>query len=430
VDRCLQKTDGRENVFNLEWPGTTDRTPMTPTSTPNTSRLDLVDALRGFAIVSIMLLHNIEHFDLYFSPPGERAWLKGLGQGVWDTMFALFGGKSYAIFALLFGLTFHLQFDARARHGDDFRPRFAWRMLLLLGFGLVNSAFYQGDILAMYAVLGLALIPVARLRTRTVFLLACFLSLQPVAWIDALAALGSVAGKLPDPASWAYFGRAEEYLKHGSLLDVWIGNLANGKQAVLLWSWEMGRILQIPALFMFGMLAGRAGLFAVNDANRIVWRRVFFGALLLLGLLLFIHGHLEAWLAAEALRRPLDAICAPLRNLDIMLLLVTGFALLYRRPAGARVLGVFRWMGRMSLTSYMMQSIVGTTLYYGFGFGRYATTGTVLALLIGIVLAVLQGGFSAWWLKHHKQGPLEALWHRLTWIGTAAQPATRINIPS
>jgi uncharacterized protein len=396
-----------------------------PAMTTTSSRLDLVDALRGFAIVSIMLLHNIEHFDLYFTPPGDPAWLKALNQGIWDTMFALFGGKSYAIFALLFGLTFHLQFQARAQRGEDFRPRFAWRMLLLLGFGLVNSAFYHGDILSIYAVLGLTLIPVARLRTRTVFLLACFLTLQPFAWIDAFAALGSAPGNLADPPSWAYFGRANEYLKHGSLLDVWIGNLTNGKQGVLLWSWESGRILQIPALFMFGMLAGRVGLFAVNDANRVVWRRILFGALLLLGPLLFLCSHLDAWIAADALRRPVDAICTPLLKLDIMLLLVTGFALLYRRAAGQRVLGTFRWLGRMSLTSYMMQSVVGTTLYYGFGFGLYEQTGTVFALAIGIVLAVLQGTFSAWWLRHHKQGPLEALWHRLTWIGTARLPAAR-----
>jgi len=395
----------------------------------NTSRLDLVDALRGFAIVSIMLLHNIEHFDLYYSPPGEPAWLKSLGQGIWTTMFALFGGKSYAIFALLFGLTFQLQNDARARRGEDFRPRFAWRMLLLLGFGMVNSAFYQGDILSMYAVLGLVLIPVARLRTRTVFLLACFLTLQPFAWFDAFSALDSAPGKLPNPASWALYGRADQYLKHGSLLTVWIGNLTNGRHAVWLWSWEMGRIMQIPALFMFGMLAGRAGLFAVNDRNRLIWRRIFIVALLLLGPMIFIQGHLETWIAAEALRRPVNGICEPLLKLDIMLLLVTGFALLYRRPSGASVLGAFRWLGRMSLTSYMMQSIVGTTLYHGFGFGLYEVAGTALALSIGIVLAVLQGLFSFWWLKDHKQGPLEALWHRLTWIGTAPQPATRVNSP-
>jgi uncharacterized protein len=84
-------------------------------------------------------------------------------------------------------------------------------------------------------------------------------------------------------------------------------------------------------------------------------------------------------------------------------------------------------MGRMSLTSYMTQSVVGTTLYYGFGFGLYAVTGTVAALSIGITLAVLQGTFSAWWLRHHKQGPLETLWHRLTWIGRQddTAPVTR-----
>lgn len=383
------------------------------------SRLDLVDALRGFAIVSIMLLHNIEHFDLYFVPAGTPSWLAALDGAIWATLFALFGGKSYAIFALLFGLTFQLQHDSRAARGDDFRARFAWRMVLLLGFGLVNSAFYHGDILSLYAVLGLCLVPVARLSNRTVFLLACLLTLQPFALAEALAALGQAPAKLPDPASWAYFARANGYLMHGSVLDAWIGNLTNGKPGVLLWSWEMGRILQIPALFMFGMLAGRAGLFAPTDANRRRWRRIFFGALLALAPLWFIHAHLDTWIAVEAVRRPLAAVTGPWTNLAAMLALVTGFALLYRRPLGARVLGVLRPLGRMSLTSYMMQSLAGTFLYHGYGLGLYRTMGTTQALLVGILLAVLQGCFAAWWLRRHPQGPLEALWHRLTWLGAA-----------
>jgi uncharacterized protein len=389
----------------------------------SSSRLDLVDALRGFAIVSIMLLHNIEHFDLYFTPTGLPDWMQALDKGIWATLFALFGGKSYAIFALLFGLTFYLQDAARAQRGEDFRARFAWRMLLLLGFGLVNSAFYQGDILALYAVLGLSLIPVARLSTRTVFLLACFLSLQPLAWIDVFTALGQPAVKLPDPDSWAYFAKTEAYLKHGGMLDVWAGNLTTGKQASVLWSWENGRILQIPALFMFGMLAGRTGVFATDGAkgasNVRLWRLVFAAALLAFVPLYMVHSHLEAWVASEPVRRPLSTITGPLTNLSVMLMLVTGFALLYRRAAGARILGLLRPLGRMSLTSYMMQSIAGTTLYYGFGLGLYAVTGSTYALLIGVALALLQGAFSAWWLRSHRQGPLEALWHRLTWIGAA-----------
>jgi uncharacterized protein len=134
----------------------------------SSSRLDLLDALRGFAIVSIMLLHNIEHFDLYFTPDGAPAWLAAIDRVVWDSMFFLFGGKSYAIFALLFGVTFYLQFQSRAQRGEDFRPRYAWRLTLLLGFGLLNSMVYHGDILSIYAVLGLALIPVARWRSAVV----------------------------------------------------------------------------------------------------------------------------------------------------------------------------------------------------------------------------------------------------------------------
>ena len=96
-------------------------------SVSSPSRLHVVDALRGFAIVSILLLHNIEHFDFYFKPENLPAWMVTMDQGIWDTMFFMFGGKSYAIFALLFGLTFFIQFNNQAQKGKDFRGRFAWR---------------------------------------------------------------------------------------------------------------------------------------------------------------------------------------------------------------------------------------------------------------------------------------------------------------
>jgi uncharacterized protein len=71
----------------------------------------------------------------------------------------------------------------------------------------------------------------------------------------------------------------------------------------------------------------------------------------------------------------------------------------------------------MSLTSYFVQSIIGSTLYYGYGLGLYQYTGATVCLFIGITLAVLQGMCSAWWLRRHQQGPLETLWHRATWVG-------------
>ncbi len=376
------------------------------------SRLGLVDGLRGFALVSIMLLHNIEHFDLGFVPPGAPAWLAALDGWVVESAFFLFGGKSYAIFAMLFGVTFWLQFERRAAQGQDFRPRFAWRMLLLLAFGLVNSLFYQGDILAMYAVLGLALLPVARLPDRAVLAVAGLLLLQPHMLWDIAAALPDPLRVLPDPASWAYFGRANGYLATGSLADVMTANFSNGKPGVLLWSWENGRLFQIPALFMLGMLAARRQLFAATPANRRFWLRVLAAAGTAFVLLYAAKAGAAGQGGNTALWRPVVTLLASWSNLALMLVLVA-----VATQFGARLLALFTPLGRMSLTSYLVQSVVGTALYYGWGLGLYQVTGASACLLAGIVLAVLQTAFSAWWLRRHAQGPLEALWHQLTWLG-------------
>ena len=75
---------------------------------PN-QRISAIDSLRGFAVMAIMLLHNIEHFNYYSFPKTELPWLRALDSGIWDMMFFAFSGKAYAIFALLFGFTFYLQ---------------------------------------------------------------------------------------------------------------------------------------------------------------------------------------------------------------------------------------------------------------------------------------------------------------------------------
>ena len=381
------------------------------------SRLDVIDALRGFAIVSVMLLHNIEHFDFYFSPPGLPAWLKAMDSGIWDSLFFLFGGKSYAIFALLFGMTFYLQHHSREARGEDFRPRFAWRLTLLLLFGLFNSMFYHGDILSIYAVLGLALIPVARLRSSVVLGIAIVLLLQPYAWLEFIQALPKPDEKLADPASWAYFGRANEYFAHGSAIQVWTGNLSNGKIGVIRWSWENGRIFQIPALFMLGMLAGRKSMFQMSEENKKRWMRILFTAVLAFIPLYLLKSDPESWHIGAAVSRPLLVMITSWSNLAFMAVLVSCFALLFY---SRRWLDVFSPLGRMSLTSYVVQSIIGTSIYYGFGLGMYQYTGATYSLLIGLTLALLQRHFSVWWLRRHQQGPLETLWHKATWMGSAS----------
>lgn len=83
----------------------------------NCARIESVDALRGFAVMAIVLVHNLEHFIYPVYPTDPPAWLATLDRIVLDGTFSLFAGKAYAIFALLFGLTFFLQNDRQKREG-------------------------------------------------------------------------------------------------------------------------------------------------------------------------------------------------------------------------------------------------------------------------------------------------------------------------
>lgn len=383
-------------------------------SSPN--RLHVVDALRGFAIVSIMLLHNIEHFDFYYLPENLPDWMVALDKGVWDTLFFLFGGKSYAIFALLFGLTYFIQTDNQRKKGKDFRGRFAWRLLLLLGFGIINSTFYMGDILFVYALLGFTLIPVTRLSNKTVFTIALILMAQPVEIIKLIYGI-IYTPQLADPASWVYYEKIPEYLSSESIFTVLKGNIMNGKIAVLLWTWEYGRVFQTISLFMFGMLAGRYGIFGNSDSNAGFWKKVLLISIIAFIPLFYLKSNIMEWITTVAVNRPLELIIRSWANMAFMLILVSGFVLLFKQKAFHNKLNVLSAYGKMSMSNYILQSILGSFIYYGFGLGLYKYTGATYSLIIGLVLALIQGIFSTWWMKNHKQGPLESIWHKLTWIG-------------
>ncbi len=381
-------------------------------------RLRVVDSLRGFAIVSIMLLHNLEHFDFYYTPVNLPGWMISLDTVIWDSLFFLFSGKSYAIFALLFGLTFFIQSDNQAKKGKDFRGRFAWRLVLLLMFGIINSAFYQGDILTIYAIIGFFLIPVLKMSNKAVFLIAVILMLQPFEWYNLLVAIQNPELKISDPLSWSYFGKMSSYITGDSLTATLIGNLTNGKTAVLLWNWENGRVFQTLSLFMFGMLAGRKSLFSPSKTNSQFWRKALILATALFIPLFVVKGGIQSWIHNEVITRPLLTMVTSWSNMAFMMVLVSGFVLLFQTRIFFRILSVFSPIGQMSLSNYVIQSIIGSFIYYGFGLALYQYTGSAHCLLIGITLAVLQGYFSTWWMKHHKHGPLEAIWHKATWIGS------------
>jgi uncharacterized protein len=379
-------------------------------------RIELVDALRGFAILAIILLHNMEHFEFYFTPTHFPDWLQTLDKNAMATGYFLFGGKAYAIFALIFGFSFYIQNDNQTKKGNDFRLRFFWRMMLLLVFGFINTAFYQGDILTMYAILGLILIPVCNLSNKVVLIIAVILMLQPLEWFKYFYLLSN-PDYIPAPnLSESYYTQIADYMNNGNFFDYIKGNVTLGKAASLLWSWENGRFFQAPALFMLGMLAGRKQLFTKTESNIFFWKMTLRISLFVFIPLFLIVTYLpELVLNKFALARLL-VIINSWANFALMLFWVASFVLLFYSEKTHKIFSKLIPMGKMSLTTYIMQSVIGSTLYYKYGFGLYQYTGATLCLFIGIILLILQIAFCKWWLKTHSQGPLEHIWHKLTWI--------------
>ena len=384
-------------------------------TSPSSSRIEVVDALRGFAVLSIMLLHHIEHFDLYVFPQNLPAWLNTIDGIVWNTLFFLFSGKSYAIFALLFGFTFFIQSDNQEKKGKDFRFRFAWRLFLLLIFGFINSAFYQGDILSLYAVMGLSLIPVAKLSNKTVFIIALILFLQPLEWFNILSSYFTPEYIAPEKLSNYYFSQTG-YLTGTSFFTTMLGNLSIGKIAVVFWSWENGRFLQMASLFMLGMLLGRMGVFLSSEKNNALWKRVFIISALLFVPLFYLRNISANWGFTAPISEKLFSIISSWSNFAFMFVLVSSFILLYRKNYSEKILKKLIPFGRMSLSNYILQSIIGSFIYYGYGLAMYQYSGATTGVIIGTVIFTLQLWFCRWWLNRHRQGPLETLWHRATWI--------------
>jgi uncharacterized protein len=382
------------------------------------ARIEVADALRGFALVSIVLLHHIEHYDFYYFPEGLPHWLKFIDKKIWDSVFFLFSGKSYAIFALLFGFSFFIQSDKQKKKGLDFRGRFLWRLLLLLVLGIFNSLFYSGDILAFYAIIGVSLVPVRKWGNRAILITAIIFLLQPWELGKIIYTRYHPGYVYPENISGFYFGQADHYLQGRSFWDLIKGNIWNGRLADITWSWENGRLFQTSAIFMLGLLLGRMGLFASVKSKLTFWRRMLIISAILFIFLYLLKGSLPAWFESPLLESFL-LIVTSCSNLALASILVSLFVLFYESMVMHRVLSSLAPFGRMSLTNYVTQSVLGSFIYYGYGLSLYKHTGASFSILIASVVIMIQIAISHWWLNHYKQGPLESLWHKATWIRTS-----------
>lgn len=391
---------------------------MNPSQSP---RIEVVDALRGFAVMAILLVHNLEHFifPVYPEASAQPAWLDILNEGVFSITFSLFAGKAYAIFALLFGFTFYIQFTNRQQQGKDFGYRFIWRLILLVGFATLNAAFFPaGDVLLLFCIVGPILFIVRKWSDRTVLIIALIFLLQPIEWYHYVVSLFHPDHTLPDLGVGNMYAEVAAYTKEGNFWHFIGQNITLGQKASLFWAIGAGRFLQTAGLFLSGLLIGRKQLFIPSEKNTRFWVKTLIFASIAFGPLYQLKVQLTDPDLPLILQQTVGVILDMWQKFAFTAILIASFVLLFQTEAFQRLTHSLRFYGKMSLTNYISQSIAGAILYFPFGLYLAPRCGYALSLVIGILFFLLQIRFCKWWLKNHKQGPLEGIWHRLTWLGS------------
>lgn len=378
-------------------------------------RIDVADALRGFAVMAIILLHAIEHFNFYSFPDTstQPTWLNFLDKAIWDGLFFAFGGKAYAIFALLFGFSFFIQHDNQRRRGKDFRLRFCWRLLLLFLIGNINACFFTAEILVMYSIVGLVLVLTCRLSNRALIILGAICLLQPMCVYQIARAVASPEYQIPVINSSPFWDATFAVQSGGTFLETVKVNLWEGQLASLAWAWEHGRIFQTAGLFIFGMLIGRQGWF--NRIHLRKWGYVLAAAICAFFPLHGLNAMVADYIANPNILTPLRLLLSSLANVAFMLMLVCGILFgYYSTTRLSRLLAALIPYGKLSMTNYVTQGIIGSALFYHWGL--FLQLGIAASELVGVGIFLVQYLFCRFWVGRHNHGPLEYLWKRATWI--------------
>ena len=385
-------------------------------------RMDVLDVLRGIAVLGILLV-NVESFIGYgFLPaaaplPGSR----------FDARAAfliefLVQGKFYCLFSFLFGVGFSVFVQRASARGVDAIRLFRRRLVGLLLIGLVHSfLIWYGDILATYAVIGFGLIPFLRKDDRRVLRAAAIWLASPVFfYLLVVGAASLVPASAAPPASEGGDGMppilasAVRSFAEGSYPEVVLGNAlftgANVVRRLVLMFFP-----RVFGMFLLGFCAGRAKVFADLGSHVALLKKLCVAGVIVGLPLAFAGATLGGSASPRApswtglLEMIVESIATPL--LALAYASAIGLAFLRFRRAAL----VLAPAGRMALTNYLLHSVAGVALFYGIGAGFYGRVSFTYALAGCVLVFALQVVLSRVWLSIAFFGPAEWLWRTFTY---------------
>ena len=394
-------------------------TPLSATS----ERIVVVDVLRAFALFGIIVNHAAIAFLAGPQPKPNYIVFNAFDGFVNEAVRLLTFGKFFAIFSFLFGLSFAIQLQSADRKGASFSGRFAWRLIILLLIGYVHGLFFSGDILLIYAVLGLLLIPVQNLKTRTLAVVALLLIFNVPGVVMGLANTSrpaTIEQQQAARAGQAQFmqgvQRAYQIKKSGNVSELVQMNARETMSNKLRFQIFTGRLWITYGLFLLGICAGRMHLFKESEAHRALWRRVLLwsgSVALITTVIAALSGPV---MRAQTVKEVWIVFSFSVQQASLAAFFVAAITLWFWRHPSGRLLPNLAPLGKMGLTTYLLQSVFGVFVFLGIGLGLMGELGTAACVGLGILFFIAQIFIARWWLSHFKLGPVEWLWRSLTYF--------------
>lgn len=398
--------------------------PLAPAVGPQTNRFPALDVLRAIAVFGILPM-NIQGFALHDSAvlnPYACAWTDPLNVGVWVITTALFGRKDLMLFAMMFGAGILMIADRCAGAGRSALPIHFQRMAALMLIALIHAyLIWPGDILFTYSVCGMAVFACRNWSPKRLLCAGSGLFLVPIVLlIVAQLCLPLFGESLRAEVLGSFLPTAETIAAHYEIYrGSWLAQMptrASGaftQHTVLLlmaMGWvSAGMMLVGMALYRMGYLTGQRG--RAGYGRLLAWSALIGTLLTVLGFWLNFQNGWRAEFSMFIGRFP-GELGAPLLALSTIALVMLFFAHRERNWLTTSLAAV----GQMSLTNYLMHSVILTFLFYGTGLGWIGTVDRVQQLLIVVAIWLLQMIYSPLWLSYFHFGPVEWLWRTLAYV--------------
>ncbi len=390
---------------------------------PPKERFIILDALRGLALLGICLA-NYPEFSLYTFQEAETVSsmpTSGIDTIIKYVQYLFIDGKFYSIFSLLFGIGFSIILsNASQRNGNGTRF-FYRRMFLLFLIGLFHLVFlWAGDILILYAFMGFFLPAFRNTSNKKILIYATLLLLFPVV-IDTFVVIFHWNLSAPVIKATRYFH--QQYGITDANFPVWLAESKSYREILqfnIAGSFirmqefiEGNRAFKVLGLFLIGLYIGRNKLYANPENHKELIRKIqFYG--FLLGLptsVLYAYSAMNQYPFGIIIHSLLYALSVVPLSLAYVCFIVR-YYLHHKEQSVFRILAA---PGKMALTNYLMQSVLGILIFYGIGLGLGAETGLVYVELIAAFVFLFQIVYSYLWLRQNRFGPLEWAWRMLTY---------------